>query len=172
MENKIGLFYGSDTGMTEDISKDIIEYWDGATIETYEVCNIKPSDFDNYSNIIIGLSTWYDGDLQSDWEDFYDDFKTVDFTGKTVALYGLGDQIGYADYFADGVGILAKVILENGGNIIGNWSTEGYDYDESKADMGNGNFYGLLIDEDNQNELTSERIKGWLNILKTGFSKL
>ena len=41
-----------------------------------------------------------------------------------MALYGLGDQIGYGEYFVDGNGILANVILEKGGEIIGHWPTK------------------------------------------------
>ena len=64
-----------------------------------------------------------------------DEFKTKDFSNKTFCLFGLGDQEGYAEYFIDGVGMLAEVIIENGGTIIGNWSTEGYDYEESKGEI-------------------------------------
>ena len=85
---------------------------------------------------------------------------------KTVAVFGLGDQIGYSEYFVDGIGILAKVVLENGGKIIGHWPTEGYDYDESKGLLNEDYFYGLALDEDNQPELTEERLSIWLSMLQ------
>lgn len=62
--------------------------------------------------IIIGHSTWYDGELQSDFEAFFDEFQTIDFTYKIVALYGLGDQYGYDEYFVDGLGVLGEVVLQ------------------------------------------------------------
>ena len=139
--------------LVKEIGKEFVH-----EIDAYK---LKISDFDNYDKIIIGLSTWYDGDLQSDWENFFDDFKTIDFTGKKVAIFGLGDQIGYAEFFVDGIGILGQVVVDNGGELFGVWPTTGYDYDESKAEFQEGWFMGLAVDEDNQRELTPERIKAW-----------
>ena len=147
MNNTIGLIYGSDTGMTEEIAHSIVVEWDISNIEVIEITNAKTSDFDKFDVLILGLSTWYDGDLQSDWESYFDEFKTINFTNKTIAIYGLGDQYGYGEYFIDGVGILAEVVLENGGKIIGKWGTKEYDFSESKAEIeGENLFYGLAID--------------------------
>ncbi|MEE9361189.1 MAG: flavodoxin [Cellulophaga sp.] len=170
MNKTFGLIYGSDTGMTEEITQTITSLWEQYDMEVLEVANSSVEDFNRFDILIIGLSTWYDGDLQSDWEDYYDEFKTIDFTGKTVALFGLGDQYGYGEYFIDGIGILAKTILENGGRIIGYWPTANYDFSESKALYNEEYFYGLAIDEDNQPELTQERITAWLSILEEEIS--
>lgn len=168
MNKTIGLIYGSDTGMTEEITHNIVDEWKSSDIKVIEVSNVKASDFEKFEFLILGLSTWYDGDLQSDWESFFDEFQTIDFTGKTIALFGLGDQYGYREFFIDGVGMLAKVILKNGGKIIGKWPIEGYDFTESKAKVEDEDlFYGLAIDEDNQPELTQERVKNWLNQLES-----
>ncbi len=166
---KIGLIYGSDTGMTEEVTHSIIDI-SSLNIEVIEVEFVKKNDFERFNNLILGLSTWYDGDLQSDWENYFDEFKTIDFTGKTVAIFGLGDQYGYGEYFIDGVGMLSEVILKNGGNIIGKWPTKGYDYQESKAKIDNEEFfYGLAIDEDNQPELTQERLQKWMKEIEDLF---
>ena len=166
----IGLIYGSDTGVTEEITHTIVDEWDFCDLDVIEVMNAGKDFFDKHQVLIIGLSTWYDGDLQSDWEDYFDEFKTIDFTGKTVALFGLGDQYGYGEYFVDGIGILGEVVVENGGKIIGHWSTEGYDFTESKALVNDQTFYGLAIDEDNQPELTAERLRTWLQKLEEELS--
>lgn len=166
---KIGLFYGSDTGCTEAVSEMIQEQMGEDVVELLDAYDISKDDFDKYDKIIIGLSTWHDGQLVSAWDDFFDDFKEVDFNGKTVAIFGLGDQYGYSTYFIDGVGILGEVVLENGGTLIGKWPTEGYEHDESKADMGDGNFMGLAIDEDNQDEMTEERVTKWVTQIKGEF---
>ena len=110
--------------------------------------------------------------MQSDWEDYYDTFKTIDFTNKIVAIFGLGDQIGYGEYFVDGIGILAQVVIKNGGKIIGNCSTDGYDFMQSKAEKSEGIFYGLQIDEDNQHHETENRIEKWWQQLKEEFYKV
>jgi flavodoxin I len=80
-------------------------------------------------------------------------------------MFGLGDQIGYGEYFVDGIGILAEVILKNGGEIIGFWSTEDYKFSASKALVNDRQFYGLAIDEDNEDERTYDRIKSWVALL-------
>ena len=166
----IGLIYGSDTGMTEEITNSIIDIWNLCDITVIEVCEAKKEDFEKFDILIFGLSTWYDGDLQSDWEDYFEEFKKIDFTGKTVALYGLGYQYGYGEYFIDGVGMLAEVVIRNNGQITGFWSTIGYDFKESKALYNKDYFYGLAIDEDNQPELSQQRIIDWLSILEVDFS--
>ncbi|MDO6803797.1 flavodoxin [Wenyingzhuangia sp. 1_MG-2023] len=165
MEHTVGLFFGSDTGITEELTHDIVDAFEN--IEVKEISEAKAEDFKPYDFILLGLSTWYDGDLQSDWETFFDEFKTIDFTGKKVAIYGLGDQIGYAEYFIDGVGMLAEVVLENGGEVIGKWPVDGYRHTESKAIIPNDEayFYGLALDNDNESHLNEERITGWLDLI-------
>jgi len=165
---KIGLFYGSDTGVTDDITKDFVDAWEEDNLEVMEIGDAEKEDLEQYDTLILGLSTWYDGDLQSDWESFFDDFQDIDFSGKTVAIYGLGDQIGYGEYFIDGVGILAKVIINNGGKVIGHWPTEGYRFTESVAVIEDkpDYFYGLAIDNDNESQLNDERLAAWIQQVK------
>ncbi|WP_103071596.1 flavodoxin [Aquimarina sediminis] len=165
---KIGLFYGSDTGCTDDITKDLVSIWGDEGLVVTEIDDASKEDFEQYKIIILGLSTWYDGDLQSDWESFFDEFQEIDFTNKVVAIYGLGDQIGYGEYFIDGVGILAKVVLENGGDIIGHWPIEGYRFTDSVAliEGKEDYFYGLAIDNDNESQLSDERLEKWIKQVK------
>ena len=98
------------------------------------------------------------------------EFSEIDFTNKTIALFGLGDQYVYADYFVDGVGIIGEVVINNGGKIIGKWSTEGYEHTESKAEIEEGVFLGLALDEDNQPELTDKRIETWIKQITEEFN--
>ena len=164
---KVKLIFGSDTGNTDYVVDTyIINMLDPLEVEVIEVHNLKPEDWDTDNLIILGIPTWYDGELQSDWEDYFEEFQQIDFTGKTVAVFGLGDQIGYSEYFVDGIGILAKVVLENGGKIIVHWPTEGYDYDESKGLLNEDYFYGLALDEDNESDLTFQRVEKWVQQIK------
>ena len=73
----IGLVFGSDTGATEEITHSIVQkcsFWDIEVKDVRIVRKKDPQFFERFQFIIIGLSTWYDGDLQSDWEDYYDEF--------------------------------------------------------------------------------------------------
>jgi len=162
---KTKIIYGSDTGNTEVIAEDLVKLL--GEHEVLTVDELEESDWEGNELYILGIPTWYDGELQSDWEDYLDDFQKIDFTGKTVAVFGLGDQVGYAEWFCDGVGILADIVEKNGGKVIGNWSTDGYEFESSKAVMNTNNtFFGLCLDEDNQPELTQERLKKWVEQLK------
>ena len=160
---KIGLIYGTDTGATEEISIKIKEKFNDYNIKRHNIANVNEEIILSFDFLIFGLSTWYDGDLQSDWENYFDDFKKIDFTNKLVAIYGLGDQWGYTEYFVDGIGIIAKEIIKNHGKIIGDWPTKGYEFEESKALKNKNTFYGLALDEDNQYEDTDNRIEKWTN---------
>ena len=162
------LIYGTDTGKTENVINDYLLdlFNENFKVEVVEVLDIKPEDWESHDFYVLGIPTWYDGLLQSDWEDYFDDFQEIDFTDKTVALFGLGDQIGYAEYFCDGIGILAESIIKNGGKIIGSWSKEEYEYLKSKAEMNETTLYGLALDEDNEDDLTQERCQKWVEQLK------
>lgn len=168
---KIGLFYGTDTGNTERVA-DLIKQEIGADmVDLHDVVSAKAEDFANYSKLILGQPTWYYGERQSSWDDFWEDFKSIDFTGKKVALFGLGDQADYAEYFVDAIGMMHDVVLENGGEPVGYWPTDGYEYDESKGVTEDGEFfYGLAIDEDQQPEKTDERVKEWVAQLREEMS--
>ena len=98
----------------------------------------------------------------------YDELDNIDFSDKKVAYLEPGDQIGYADNFQDAMGILEEKISEQGGTTVGYWSTDGYEFNESKA-VKDGKFVGLALDEDNQSELTDKRINTWVAQLKREF---
>ncbi|WP_052314926.1 flavodoxin domain-containing protein [Thiocystis violascens] len=82
--------------------------------------------------------------------------------GKTGALFGLGDQSGYPHELADALGLLCEELEARGAHVVGDWPTEGYDFDASKSDRGQGFFCGLVLDEDNQFDLTESRLDAWI----------
>jgi flavodoxin I len=168
MSKKIGLFYGTQTGKTESVAEMIQDEFGSGVVMLHDMSQVDATDFDEYEYLIIGCPTWNIGELQSDWEGFFPELDNIDFTNKLVAYFGTGDQIGYADNFQDAIGILEEKISELGGKTVGYWSTSGYDFNESKA-LRNDKFVGLAIDEDNQPELTAERVKAWVAQLKKEF---
>ena len=160
--NNISIIYGSDSGCTEEIAKKIGQKLGICDSLIKEVSETKEADFTKFKTLILGVSTWYIGDLQYDWDNFFEEFNKIDFTGVNVALFGLGDQYGYSYNYIDGVGILAEVVLKNGGNVFGHWPNKGYQFDESRGLLDEETFYGLALDEDNEPEYTEERINGWV----------
>ena len=170
INGNFGLIYSSYTGLTFDITTIIEKYLDLLKLEVLEVSSINSNDFLRFDFLMLGVPTWFVGELEPEWDDYFPDFENIDFTGKDIAIFGLGDQYGYPDNFVDGIGILAEVIIKNGGNIVGYWPNNGYDFNKSIGLAPNGMFYGLALDEDNQPELSEERVKLWteglLKILK------
>lgn len=159
---KIGIFYGTTTGVTEDIANRISN-----NLEDVDVFNISGSEdkLGDYEVLILGTSTWGFGDLQDDWQSVLDTLSSLDLSGKKVAYFGTGDQSSFGDTFIDGIGIIHEEIEKTGATLIGETSTEGYDFSESRAVV-NGKFLGLAIDEVNQPELTDERVESWTAELK------
>ncbi len=164
----IGIFYGSNTGATRLIAEQIKKAL-GLEATIHDIALTELAAFDDYTHVIIGTSTWGDGDLQDDWEEKFDDFRDVDFSGKTVAFFGLGDQELHGDYFLDGMALLHDTAVKNGAKVVGNgWSTDGYDFGDSEA-IEDDAFVGLAIDEDNEEDLTQERVRKWVSGIKAKF---
>lgn len=156
----VGLFYGSDEGNTEFIAQRIQKRLGPDVVDVYDIADVTQLEFTQYDNIILGIPTWDFGQIQSDWEEFWDDLGEVDFSAKTVALFGLGDQFGYGDYFLDAMGMMHDVIEASNPKRVGYWPTDGYEYEASKAER-DGEFVGLAIDEDQQENLSAERLDRW-----------
>ncbi len=85
--------------------------------------------------------------------------------GKTIALFGLGDQKGYPENFLDGIGLLAEIFEAQGAKIVGFTSTEGYAYESSRAERGD-QFCGLGIDYESQGSKNKDRVNAWVEKLK------
>lgn len=167
----IGLFFGSDEGNTEAVGERIADRFGRENVEIFDIADVTQAEFDDYETIILGISTWDFGQIQSDWEEFWDDIQEIDFHGKEVALYGLGDQFGYGDYFVDAMGMLHDIVQANGARIVGHWPIAGYDFDASKAQpAGSDYFVGLAIDEDQQEELTCARLNDWCRQIAAEFT--
>lgn len=169
---KIGLYFGSSTGVTEDIAYRIGETWQSANLGEIPSVNVGTaktlSELLNYDYLILGVPTWNIGQLQDDWDIAFPELEELDFTGKSVALFGIGDQEGYPDNFQDALGILGNGLRKRGATLVGFTSVDGYEFAESVG-VENGHFMGLAIDELNQSDLTDDRIKNWVKQLTHEF---
>ncbi|GAB6090096.1 flavodoxin [Spirochaeta dissipatitropha] len=163
---KIGVVFGSSTGNTENAAEKIAEAL-GADVKN--ITEVSGDDLNEYDNLVFGVSTWGAGELQDDWEDNIDVLTDADFSGKKVAIFGLGDQEGYPDTFVDGMGTVAEKLKAGGAEIVGHTSTDGYTFDSSTAVVG-GKFLGLVLDEENQEDMSDDRIASWTEELKKAFS--
>lgn len=172
---KIKIIYGSDTQNTEFVTGLLVALLIEDDVDIITVDELEPSHWEDETDLyILGIPTWYDGELQSDWEAYFPTFKELDFSGKSVAVFGLGDQLGYDEWFCDGVGILAETVLENGGHVFGyTKKDESYDFDTTPKSLVNEDtFYGLCLDEDTQDESTEGRLEKWIDSVKKEIDSL
>jgi flavodoxin I len=161
----VGLFFGSDTGNTEAIGKMIQKKLGKKMVDVRDVAKSTKEEIAEFDLLILGIPTWYYGENQCDWDDFLPDLEAIDFTDKLVAIFGLGDQEDYSEYFCDAMEPLRDIVESKGAIIVGNWSTEGYEFEASKALVDENTFIGLCVDEDRQSELTESRVDAWLTQL-------
>ncbi|QJR81594.1 flavodoxin FldB [Alteromonas pelagimontana] len=162
----IGLFYGSTTCYTEmaaeKIQAQLNSLFDAPVVSLHNIKDVALKQAQQHDIIIFGISTWDFGELQEDWESNWEDVYQLDLNGKIVALFGLGDQLGYADWFQDALGMLYDAIEPTGCKIIGKWPNKGYEFAASKALTDDGRFFvGLSLDDENQYDVTDERIHAW-----------
>lgn len=169
---KIGLFYGSTSGVTEEIAAKIHEELGDDLCDLYSMEEDFDSfdDFLQYDYLIFGCSTWGAGEVQNDWrEPLFDiEVEKPDFSGKTIALFGPGDCEGHSKHFVGALGILYDQFKAVGAKIVGAVSTDDYSFEKSTA-IRDGQFVGLPLDEVNESEKTDARITNWLELLKADF---
>lgn len=166
---KIGIIYSFNSLKTKKIAEHIIEEFKGSSIESVNVETVTEKQFLSYDNLILGVPTWFDGELPNYWDEFVPAIEDMDLKGKRIALFGLGDQVGYPENFLDAVGIMAQLLESSGALIVGLTSTDGYTFESSKAIRGN-HFMGLAIDFENQANKNNKRIKAWVQTLKSEFN--
>jgi flavodoxin I len=162
---KIGLFYDTDTGNTRKVAKMIRKHFDESDIEMKNITKLEPADFEQYSAFILGTPTLGEGELPENWDAFLPALDAMDFSGKTIALFGLGDQEEYGHEFVDGLGILYEKFESLGASFTGFWPLDGYEYEISRAEL-DGEFVGLVLDQDNQSDLTAQRLETWIAQIK------
>lgn len=162
---KVGIFYGTDGGNTRDVVELIAKKL-GSEVELKDISKASKEEVLSFENLILASPTYGSGDLQSDWDDVIGDFSESDFAGKVVALVGIGDQDSYSDTFADGISHIYE--KAKGGKVVGQTSTDGYDFEDSQAVI-DGKFVGLILDQDNQDDLTEERIDAWVEAIRGEF---
>ncbi|WOH37312.1 flavodoxin FldB [Thalassotalea fonticola] len=170
---KIGLFYGSTTCYTEMAAEKIQAAMGTDLVEIFNIKDVPLSDCLQYDIIIFGISTWDFGELQEDWESSWDDITSLNLQDKIVALFGLGDQVGYGQWFQDALGMLHDQIIPQGANIIGYWPNQGYEFEESKALTPDKDFFvGLSLDDETQYDLSEQRIENWSEQILEEMSEL
>lgn len=172
--NKIGLFFGTETGTTRLIAKKIQKMLgDDIASKPLNVNRITPAEMLQYDALILGTPSYGVeqipgrdvGCLEANWAEFLAQLDAPDFSGKRIALFGLGAQERYPERFASSLMRLYEVFKGYGAELVGSWSTDGYTFEQSAAVV-DGRFVGLVIDQRTQSMLTDGRIDAWVAQVK------
>ena len=133
---KTGIFYGSTTGTTESVARLIAEKLGVSPADVHDVSKLDAALAESYEALILGTSTWGDGDSES-----------------------------YSDTFCDGMGILFEDLKDSGCTFVGAVSDSDYTYASSVA-VADGKFVGLALDDVNESDRTDARVSAWTEMLK------
>jgi flavodoxin I len=161
MGKKVLIAYATNRGNAKAVAEKL-----GAKIPGSQVVNIAETEaaaLKEYDYLILGTSSIGRGEMLKPWKDKIEDVAALDFSGKTVALFGLGNQAYHADTFAEGVSHIYDA-LKGKVTIEGATSTDGYKYDTSKSVVDN-KFVGLILDQDAEADKADVRIDAWLKTL-------
>ncbi|NQU84316.1 MAG: flavodoxin [Mariniphaga sp.] len=165
---KTALIYSFNSNKTKLAAEKIAAEFEKGEVIKVNAEELAEEEFIAFDNYILGVPTWFDGELPNYWDEFVPALEDLNLKGKTFAIFGLGDQKGYPENFADGIGIMTNILENCGGKVIGSTSIDGYSY-ESSAAVRDGKFMGLVLDQENQARMTKERIKKWVEKLKKDF---
>ena len=173
---KIGIFYWPLKGNVERTAKTLTEklsaHYD---VEMKSLDTVNSDDLMNYDFLIFGNSTvgaahWEDATDDNKWYVMFHDLedKKVDFGGKKVAFFSLGDQVNYPHNFVDSLDIVHSHFAAHNITTVGQWPNEGYEFYESKA-LKDNMFPGLVLDLDNHEETLEPYTDKWVETLKKEF---
>ena len=170
---KTGIFYGPEGGSTERVAKLIVKELGTDNVDLILVKNSNAEELDKYDKIIFGISTigketWDAHHPNNDWDVFFPNISKIDYTNKTVAMFGLGDSVSYSAHFVDALGKLGHKLIDKNAKIVGQVPTDNYTFEHSEAVI-DGKFIGLAIDEDFEDHMTEERVEAWVKDIKVFF---
>jgi flavodoxin I len=156
------ILYWAPGGNVEKAAKNIHDLLKDYDFEMIDLVSYDINQINNTQRFILGIATigaeiWRDAKGDNYWNDFFVKTENMSFKDKQFAFFGLGDQVLYPDHFVDALGYLKEEVEKRNGTIVGRWPVEG---------AADGKFFGLALDEDQQDSLTPERIQKWVAQLK------
>jgi len=172
--SKTAIFYSPVGGNVNSVANKLGALIGNDRVDIIPVKEAEKEDVIKYDQIILAGSTvgtdhWDNETVPDEWPEFFKKIEDISFKKKKVAIVGLGNSFIYPSHFADGMADLYERLKMLDAEIFGEVEPKGYDFTESESINEDGLFCGLPIDEDNEPELTTERLENWLSILKTDF---
>lgn len=157
------VIYGSTTGSCQEFAEQIAQKL--GVEDIMSVTDINAGKLVEYDNLLLGTSTWGAGELQDDWYDGIEALKSVELSGKTIALFGCGDADSYPDTFCGGMAEIYNAVKDSGAKVVGQTDANTYTFDSSEAVL-LGKFVGLALDCSESQDKSENRIDNWLESFK------
>jgi len=109
----VGIFVGSSSGATQTAAEQLETLFEGAELINMEEDYDDLDQFNEFDVLLIGSSTWGQGDPQRDWVDpLYEmENEEPDFSGKKVAFFGAGDQDTHGEHFVSALGKMKDIFI-------------------------------------------------------------
>lgn len=116
---KVIIVYGSTTGNTETLAKSVEKGLksSGINVLVKSARETNPGELMDCDGIILGCSTWGDGELQDDFIPFEKGMEKIKLEGKKTACFGPGDSNIYPQ-FCKAVDILEEKLKKCGAKIV------------------------------------------------------
>lgn len=162
---KVATIYSHKSTKTSQVAKLIHKHSSWENIEDIDVENLMHKGVHSYNLLLLGVPSWFDGELPVYWDELVPYLEELDLKGKIVAIFGNANQVDYPENFGDAVGIMAEILSSGGATVIGYTSSEDYTFEKSKALEGNL-FKGLILDFENQQDKNEHRVKSWLQSIE------
>ena len=170
---KIGLFYGAMGGYTKNVAELIKKEFGNEMVSIKPISKSSPEDLISFNVLIFGAPTYQHGRLDDHWDDFLPKLAKIDFTGKKIALFMLGNAVDFPDSFAGSGNVLADIVKKRGAKLVGLWEEDDYEpFDVSMSSLQNGKFVGLVVDEMSQPEKSAERVGRWVKQIRQEFGEV
>jgi flavodoxin I len=172
--SKTALFYSPEGGNVNRVANMLGEMIGNDKVDIIQVKEVEKGDLTKYEKVIllgstVGADHWSNETIVDEWPEFFTKIKEISFEKKKVAIVGLGNSFLYPSHFVDGMAVLYEKLTKQNAKVLGFVEKKGYDFIDSEAVNDDGFFCGLPIDEDNEEELTAERLENWISILKSDF---
>lgn len=118
---KIIIIYASTSGNVEVVCEKIGEILmqKGIEVELNRVEQTSVEKLNETNLFIFATSTWEHGEINPFFNKFLKEMKSMDLKEKKAYFVGLGDRRYEPVLFAEGVEILKRLFLKQGGQIIG-----------------------------------------------------
>lgn len=114
---KVVIVFGSSTGNTETVAEIIADNL-SHDVELFNVSDAPIEAIQGADLVLFGCSTWGNGELQDDFEEFIDELTPELLNGKDVAVFGCGDEASYPDEFCAATDIIRDKAIEAGAHIV------------------------------------------------------